>query len=1497
MVDVRRYKILEDAPARWIVRVRWCEHWTDEPDSTSIIEPTIAQPATIPQNRHLSFIQIVSNPFPYYPPYSEIYYQPEDESEVGGSEGSINTWQPGFVVEENEYQYKVLYMNKDWKPHPLLAMDEGEEVEDDAKRAEKNQAERLRIKAEYKYELIRQKLSRDRKRRAKLHKDRRAAVDAARAVLVAAEARAAGEQPPPRSPQQPPQDDDDDDEKLNESIDVETAQRRLDLALAALDAPEDELLEEEQDDEDEEDEDGNVRQISVTRPSISKQPDTSLIYHIDYPQLDPTFIYDPDLARLDHDRDGGGVGGGMFDDDGNPLEDLQGDEAELEAEMTRPDPYAPQHPSKWLDQNGEEKQQQHQQQHMQQITETKRKKKNKKVKTKTKKGERSKSENGFSGGDGFYDSAGEESSDDDDEDDNDDGDVSDSDEDPSKLRPPPLLTTDGGEPYVVGRRPFGNNDEIPQLTQLDLNQWYVDHPRYIEAWVNKYSTRLKRSTTFFNMLYDKYLHGLYESLEDKFFREQRKMEALIEAERSKPKRWYQLTKRDVESETLKMMERFEQQASKEEYEAMKVVREDTFEIDDTGLEKQRKECFEKIIDQEHKWILEDPLELDGDHMVETGVTISNIKHKRRIHQRDGDDIWSSFMADAWVRYRYEYRDPNHPDFVMNNGGGSSSGSGGMQRQPTQKQLLRASSKLNGGDTNDDGSTTKKRQAPKRFKWIWAQIQGKDSNEMILFLSIPEHLKRFATISNNNNASSSNLVGRTPVRRGGSMTMASSVAAATALASNMSADRVVLKKEDELGNSRKIKYWHDRIRRWAMDSYRRYQIELASQGMFLIFVNRIAIEANEDTRETEKELNNIVTQFVQARDPLPLFSKQASMARLAASANALTASGGGGGASSPMVDPQAAAGGRSRFARFNKRGSIMGRTSVFQMNAASSASSSNLLRSSPAGAMEFQFSKEFSSNHFASNDGYGIIGYDDMREDGNSLYRAVSLQLFGTPDNYLFIKQQCIQHISSHASYYCGFLDINFEYYLSIKFRSLDPTQEVVAYGDHLDLQAICEMYDVAVHIYSQIELGSNGMAVGNTSSDANGGGMNGGSNLTPGSIDPFIPSTSSSSYSSTNTDSSSSSSGPTSVYGPDSLLHNQPFIRFYDEVLPEGSKLPTICLSYAGYGHYDAIKHRSTSWPLSTSLGFPVYTRTRIANVVLKARQRTEYESVEKVRVEEARRAYELIATATAHAPLGRTSAMKQAAKSRKQERRKRRLELAAARAAGHQYLKEESSESEEDVTLETIIAQMTNRHTRQVKPIDTIKMELNRTILQPRELVLSTYIGEVLFKGDVDIQTATFLDCLASCKIEYGTKKELLASGYHVQQAFSERFWHDMQMQSMDELVSQQNLEGLAAVAMFSQEDGAGGATTMTGEGLKLNLPRVIVMYPYYPEDAHLEGEELEEHQRKMRGKVNRSGLPPLMLIEGVQLAVEEMVRLVRRMAKMTKLVRTSQATWLPPC
>mmetsp|Transcript_37169 Transcript_37169/g.73007 ORF Transcript_37169/g.73007 Transcript_37169/m.73007 type:complete len:1124 (-) Transcript_37169:89-3460(-) len=82
------------------------------------------------------------------------------------------------------------------------------------------------------------------------------------------------------------------------------------------------------------------------------------------------------------------------------------------------------------------------------------------------------------------------------------------------------------------------------------------------------------------------------------------------------------------------------------------------------------------------------------------------------------------------------------------------------------------------------------------------------------------------------------------------------------------------------------------------------------------------------------------------------------------------------------------------------------------------------------------------------------------EDSDSLYQAVSHQLFGTTSNSAFVKRKCVEHLRRHSEYFSQFVDIDYEYYLSRKAQDNEPSL-----GDHLDIQAICEIYDVQAEIY------------------------------------------------------------------------------------------------------------------------------------------------------------------------------------------------------------------------------------------------------------------------------------------------------------------------------------------------------------------------------------------------------------------------------------------------
>lgn len=91
-----------------------------------------------------------------------------------------------------------------------------------------------------------------------------------------------------------------------------------------------------------------------------------------------------------------------------------------------------------------------------------------------------------------------------------------------------------------------------------------------------------------------------------------------------------------------------------------------------------------------------------------------------------------------------------------------------------------------------------------------------------------------------------------------------------------------------------------------------------------------------------------------------------------------------------------------------------------------------------------------------------------KEGGHSLFRAFSHQLFGTPDNHMFLRRKCVAYITQHFDYFQQFVDINFELYMNLKRKGIEEAAEYFCLGDHLDIQAICEMYDCSCEIYSEL---------------------------------------------------------------------------------------------------------------------------------------------------------------------------------------------------------------------------------------------------------------------------------------------------------------------------------------------------------------------------------------------------------------------------------------------
>ncbi|XP_027344941.1 OTU domain-containing protein 5 isoform X2 [Abrus precatorius] len=89
------------------------------------------------------------------------------------------------------------------------------------------------------------------------------------------------------------------------------------------------------------------------------------------------------------------------------------------------------------------------------------------------------------------------------------------------------------------------------------------------------------------------------------------------------------------------------------------------------------------------------------------------------------------------------------------------------------------------------------------------------------------------------------------------------------------------------------------------------------------------------------------------------------------------------------------------------------------------------------------------------------GYEvkKMTEDGNCLFRAVADQVYGDSDAYDVVRQMCIDYMERERDHFSQFITEGFMSYCKRKRRDK-------VYGNNVEIQAICEMYNRPIHIYS-----------------------------------------------------------------------------------------------------------------------------------------------------------------------------------------------------------------------------------------------------------------------------------------------------------------------------------------------------------------------------------------------------------------------------------------------
>ncbi|XWS73873.1 hypothetical protein CRYUN_Cryun02cG0166500 [Craigia yunnanensis] len=83
----------------------------------------------------------------------------------------------------------------------------------------------------------------------------------------------------------------------------------------------------------------------------------------------------------------------------------------------------------------------------------------------------------------------------------------------------------------------------------------------------------------------------------------------------------------------------------------------------------------------------------------------------------------------------------------------------------------------------------------------------------------------------------------------------------------------------------------------------------------------------------------------------------------------------------------------------------------------------------------------------------------MLEDGNCLFRAVANQVYGDSEAYDLIRQMCIDYMERERDHFSQFITEGFTSYCKRKRRDK-------VYGNNVEIQALSEMYNRPIHIYS-----------------------------------------------------------------------------------------------------------------------------------------------------------------------------------------------------------------------------------------------------------------------------------------------------------------------------------------------------------------------------------------------------------------------------------------------
>ncbi|XP_022144673.1 uncharacterized protein LOC111014304 isoform X2 [Momordica charantia] len=86
----------------------------------------------------------------------------------------------------------------------------------------------------------------------------------------------------------------------------------------------------------------------------------------------------------------------------------------------------------------------------------------------------------------------------------------------------------------------------------------------------------------------------------------------------------------------------------------------------------------------------------------------------------------------------------------------------------------------------------------------------------------------------------------------------------------------------------------------------------------------------------------------------------------------------------------------------------------------------------------------------------------VQGDGNCQFRALSDQLYGTPDNHELVRQKVVNQLMSHPEIYEGYVPMAYDEYLEKMSRNGE-------WGDHVTLQAAVDSYGVRIFVITSFK--------------------------------------------------------------------------------------------------------------------------------------------------------------------------------------------------------------------------------------------------------------------------------------------------------------------------------------------------------------------------------------------------------------------------------------------